>query len=391
MNQFDIVNKAVPHNFAREDPKMLLNMFGSNDLASFWLADMDFKIAEPILKEFQRLVDRGVFAYEFASGDVFNAIVDWNKKRHQLSLDNKSFIQISGVLTGIALLVRELTQPGDGILIQMPVYHQFARIIKSADRKVITNPLKIVDEHYQMDFDNLEVQLQSENVRIILICNPHNPVGRVWKKNELQQLAELADKYGLSIISDEIHSDIIYPGHRFNSIASLGASRHIALLGSPAKTFGMQSISNGYLYITDEALRNQIKGTVDSMYLGHGNAFTTFGTIAAFKYGGPWLDDLISYLSDTISWIQEYLQNELPMVKMFPVEGTYQVWLDFSELDLTADELKTIVVNKAKLALTPGNWFDRNGARFMRMNIASPRSRIQSAFKQLNLAINESI
>lgn len=391
MNPFNIINEDYQHQFARQDPKMLKNMFGSEDLTPFWIADMDFRVAQPITDELKRLVERGIYAYEFATQDVYNAIVDWNNKRHQLSLDTKSFLQISGVLTGISLLIRELTEPNDGILIQTPVYHQFAQIIKKSDRRIVRNPLQIIDGKYEMDFKDLEKKLQTENVKIILLCNPHNPVGRVWKKEELEKLTALANKHGVTIISDEIHSDIIYSGHRFNSILSLGQENHIAMLGSPAKTFGMQSISNGYIYIPNETIRKQIKNTIGAMYLNHGNALTTFATIAAFKEGGIWLDDLLHYLESNISWIQDFVQKELPFVKMYPIEGTYQAWLDFREMNLNKEELDQLITEKAKLALTPGNWFDRDSALFMRMNIASPLTKIQTAFKQLQTALSESI
>lgn len=387
MNSFDVVNENYEHKFAKQDPKMLQNMFGANNLTSFWIADMDFKVAQPITDELKRIVNRGIYAYEFATQDVYNAIIDWNITRHQLSLDAKSFIQVSGVLTGISLLIRELTQPNDGILIQTPVFHQFAQIIKKSNRKIVRNPLQIVNGKYEMDYDDLEKKLQTENIKIILLCNPHNPVGRVWKKKELEKLTALANQYNVTIVSDEIHSDIIYSGHQFNSILSFESDNHIALLGSPAKTFGMQSISNGYIYIPNENTRKKIKNRVGAMYLDHGNAFTTFATIAAFKYGGQWLDELLIYLEKNIAWIQSFLQKELPMIKMYDVEGTYQIWLDFREMDLSKEELNQLLIEKAKLALTPGNWFDRDSALFMRMNIASPLTKIQSAFQAIAVSI----
>lgn len=391
MTPFDTIKENTENLFARENPKMLQNIFGTDEVTPFWIADMDFPVAKPITEELKRIVDRGIYAYEFNPKGIINAIVDWNKKRHQLPLEKIFFLQITGVLTGISLLIRELTQQGDGVLIQTPVYHQFSQLIKTSKRRIIRNPLKIIDGKYEMDFDDLEEKLKSENVKLILLCNPHNPVGRVWKQEELQKAIELANTYEVTIISDEIHSDIIYSGHKFNSIMSLNQENHIALIGSPAKTFGMQSISDGYIYIPEEKVRKQISRVIESMYLNHGNAFTTFATIAAYKYGDEWLDKLISYLENNISWIQDFMQKELPLIKMYPVEGTYQIWLDFREMNLTKDELNRLLVEKAKLGLTPGNWFDRENTLFMRMNIASPLSKIQSAFKQLSIAVNENI
>ncbi len=388
---FDTVKDDFEQKFVKENPQILKHMFGSSDVTSFWIADMDFPVAPPIADELKRIAERSVYAYEFDTNGMFKAIVAWNKARHGQTLDRKAFVQVTGVLTGIAIAIRELTEVNDDVLIQTPVYHQFSKLIKTAGRKVIENPLQIVDGKYEMDFEDLEVKLQSENVKVILLCNPHNPIGRVWRKEELQRMVSLAQKYNVTIVSDEIHSDIIYAGHSFNSILSADSENPIALIGSPAKTFGMQSISDGFLYIPNETLRENIKETVESMYLNHGNAFTTFATIAAFKEGGPWLDEMIAYLEKTISWIQTYLKEELPMIKMFPVEGTYQVWLDFSGLNLPEKELNTLLVEKAKLALTPGSWFDKGSGQYQRMNIASPLSKIQSAFNQIRAAIHESI
>ena len=387
MSSFDDVTDGSDNKFIRHSPHMLKQLFGADDVMPFWLADMDFAVAAPITQELKRIADRGVYAYEFDAENVYRAITNWYQTRHELFLNMQSLVQVPGVLTGIALLIRELTQPEDGIIIQTPVYHQFFNVIKTANRKIISNPLQITEGHYAMDFADLENQLKPSQVKAIILCNPHNPVGRVWRSDELKQLVELATQYDVTIISDEIHSDIIYSGHAFNSMMSIAPDRHVALLGSPAKTFGMQSIANGYIYTENEVLLEKIKVVLDAMYLSHGNAFTTFGTIAAFKYGGMWLDELLAYLEKTITWIDDYLHAELPMIKMFPVEGTYQVWLDFRETGLSEKELNQLLVEKAKLGLTPGNWFGKEGSLFMRMNIASPLSKIQQAFRQLREAI----
>ncbi len=391
MSTFDTIHQNYEHRFAKSNPNMLKPIFGTTDVMPLWIADMDFKVAEPITNELQRLVDRGVYAYEFDPNKVFQVIADWNLRRHRLKLNRKSFVQVSGVLTGIALLIRELTNEGDGVMVQTPVYHQFYKIIKSADRKIVRNPLKIVDGNYEMDFEDLELKLQIENVKIILLCNPHNPVGRVWNREELQRLTELANTYKVTIVSDEIHSDIIYSKATFNSIASFDDNKHISILGSPAKTFGMQSISNGYLYIPNKDVFSKMKETIGSMYLDHGNAFSTFATIAAYTKGEKWVDELIVYLEKSMNWIQDFIRSEIPEVKMFVPEGTYQIWLDFSKLNLSDDALKDLIFIEARLALTPGTWFDKGHSHFMRMNIASPLPKLKEALYQLKIAMNESI
>lgn len=380
------------NNFAKSNPNYLKSMFGQTDLMPMWIADMDFKVAEPITNELQRLVDRGNFAYEFNATKVFNALVDWNARRHNLKLESKSFIQVTGVLTGIGVLIRELSNEGDGVLIQTPVYHQFFKVIEAASRVVIDNPLIFDGNNYQMDFVGLELKLQTKKVKIILLCNPHNPIGRVWRKKELQKLIELANKYQVRIISDEIHSDIIYLNAKFNSIASFAEStNHIAVLGSPAKTFGMQSISNGYLYIPNGQIYKRIKENIAALYLDHGNALSTYATLAAYSKGEEWLNDKVTYFEHTVRWVQKYIEKELTEIKLIRPEGTYQLWLDFSQLNLTEEALLQLIVHNAKLALTPGTWFGANGKQFMRMNIGSPLAKIQKAFYQIKTAIKQDL
>nr|WP_256489233.1 PatB family C-S lyase [Pleionea sp. CnH1-48] len=361
---------------------MLTSIYGTSDITPFWVADMDFKVAEPIQQELRRLAERGQFAYEFDDQKVYEALVGWYQRRHNIDLKPEQFAQVPGVLTGIALLIRELSEPGEGILIQTPVYHQFKHLITKANRNLIESPLRIDNGHYRMDFDDLAAKFRSGNVRAMLLCNPHNPVGRVWTKDELEALVQLANQYNVILISDEIHSDIIYSKHAFTSIASYSQQGHVALLGSPAKTFGMQSISNGYIYTLNLERLEQVKAVVDAMYLGHGNAFSTYAAIAAYTKGDEWLDELLTYLKNTLGWIQTFVETKLPLVSLYPVEGTYQVWMNFENLGLTTDEVKEKLI-AAKMGLTPGAWFGADSDYFYRMNIASPLSVIQARFREL--------
>lgn len=379
---FDKKRSVTKNSFVRNSEAMLNGIFGTTDVTPFWVADMDFPVANPIKEELQRLVDRGQFAYEFNSKGVFTAISDWYQRRHDLSLNVDNFVQVTGVLTGIALLIRELTDEGDSVLIQTPAYHQFSKVISTANRNVLKSPLKIVNNNYQMDFEDMEQKMAASEVKVMILCNPHNPVGRVWRKEELEQVVQLANKHHVTIISDEIHSDIIYSGHKFTSLMTIDANKHVALIGSPSKTFGMQSISNGYLYTENTKLLANMKAFAESLYIDHGNAFTTFATIAAFEKGEAWLDAFLGYMQGNIDWINDFLWSELPQVKMFPIEGTYQVWFDFSATGLAGDEL-TKVFGKAGFGASPGSWFDGDAKHFARMSFASPRSEIKQAFERL--------
>ncbi|NUW75589.1 putative C-S lyase [Vibrio mediterranei] len=378
---------ATQNNFIKHDSAMLNQFYGTNDVVPYWVADMDFPIANPITQELQRLVDREVYAYEFDSSRVFSAIARWNETAHNLSLDPNHFVQVPGVLSAIALLIRQFTQQGDGVLIQTPVYHQFRRLIESAGRVVAGNSLKIEDGHYTIDFDDFEQQLKQGNAKMVLLCNPHNPVGRVWTRSELQTMVDIARRYDVIIVSDEIHADIVFDAHTFTSIVSLGYEKAISIIGSPAKNFGLNSIANGYIYTDNDTLYQQIKSTVSSLAIDHGNALTTYATIAAYEKGREWFEGYLQYTQTTVHWIAEFVASSLPEITMYKPEGTNQIWFDFSKLQLAPDALKSLLVNEAKMGLTPGAWFGETNPNYYRMNIAVDRAQIQASFARLHTAI----
>lgn len=385
---FDQKNTNFENNFIRNNPEMLSSIFGTTEVTPFWVADMDFTVATPIQAELRRLADRGQFAYEFNSQAVFRAISSWYQRRHKLTLSEKNFVQAPGVLTGIALLIRELTDKGDSVLIQTPAYHQFAKVISTAGRQVIKSPLHIKDGQYQMDFSDLEAKLSDPDIKVMIQCNPHNPVGRVWTPEELKELLTIAKRHNVTIISDEIHADIIYAGHRFTSLMALDAENHVALIGSPAKTFGMQSISNGYIYTENSDLLQSMRSVSESMYLDHGNAFTTFATIAAYEQSDDWVDALLEYLQGNLDWIKAFLKEELPNISLYPVEGTYQIWMNFSATGLSGEALiKTF--GDAGFGASPGAWFDPEAQQFARMNFAASLTDIKDAFKRLKTALEQ--
>ncbi|MCH4552823.1 MalY/PatB family protein [Aestuariibaculum lutulentum] len=388
MSIFDIEHNVENH-FVKNNPKYLKMVLGTDDVMPLWIADMDFKVAPPITEALNDIVERGVYAYEDISEQVKEAIANWNLKRHGLELNPNNFIQVNGVLTAIAVILRALTEEGDGIMIQTPVYHQFYTAIKTANRTVVENPLKIENGHYAFDFENMEEQLKTGNTKVILLCNPHNPVGRVWNREELQKLVDLANIYNVIIVSDEVHSEIVFSNSKFHSILSFEKTQnHIAVLGSPAKTFGMQSIANGYIYTENKAQFETINSLVTSMYLHQGGALSAYAILAAYTHGHDWVDALVVYLEKTVDWIEIFLKTELPQVRMIRPEGTYQIWLDFSALNISERELKDLVFNKAKVGLALGSTFGTDYQLFMRMNIASPLSKIQRAFQQLKAAMD---
>ena len=379
--------KDAPSKFIKNDSQMLSQIYGTDDVVPYWIADMEFPIASPITKAMQELVHRETYSYEFDSETVFQEIAQWNKRRHGLDLNPEYFVQVPGVLSAIAILIREFSDIGDGILIQTPVYHQFRRLIESAGRKAISNTLKIEHGQYLIDFEAFEQQLQSENVKMVLLCNPHNPVGRVWTMEELAKLTEIAKKYNTLIVSDEVHADIIFDGSTFTSLSAMGYEESITIIGSPAKNFGLNSIANGYIYSDNPTLKDRIKATVSSMSLDHGNAFSTYGTIAAYRYGEQWFDEFLAYTQKNRNWIVDFMQSVLPLVTVFEPQGTNQIWFDFSGLDLPPEKLKTVLTKEAKLALAPGTWFGEPDENYYRMNFAVPMEQLMVSLTRLKEAV----
>ena len=390
MSIFDQAPEKTGDFFVRHKPEYLRMFFGTEDVTPLWVADMDLPVADPIREAVQYVAGRGQFAYEFNSDGIYAAISAWHQRRHGLALDTANFVTFPGVLTAISLLIRELTKEGDGVLMLVPAYHQFGKLITSAGRDLATSKLSYADDGYGMDFGDLDARLGADNVTAMIVCNPHNPVGRVWRPDELARLVELADRHGVTLISDEIHADIIFGDHRFTSLSSVDGGRHVSVIGSPAKTFGMQSISNGYVYTANADIHRRMKALEEGMYLGHGNAFTTYATIAAYEKGDAWLDALLDYLQGTIDEIADLLARRLPGAKMAPVEGTYQVWIDCSGLGLSAEALKA-TLGEAGFGATPGTWFDPDAGDFIRVNIAAPRGEVMAAFERFAGAVDKAV
>ena len=383
-NNPNIANKYIKH-----DSDMLNQVYGTDDLVPYWIADMEFPIAPAITEALQGLVNRETYSYEFDSETVFKTISKWNKKRHGLNLNPNNFVQVPGVLAAIALLIREFSEAGDGVLIQTPVYHQFGRLIESAGRTVINNTLKVVDDTYVIDYENFEYHLQTGAAKIVLLCNPHNPVGRVWKKEELTKLVKIANKYQVIIISDEVHADIIFEESTFTSISSFDYENTLSIIGSPAKNFGLNSISNGYIYSDNQELKDKIASTVHSMSLDHGNALTTYATIAAYEHGEEWFNQFLDYTQKNRNWILNFVKTNLPQIKAYKPEGSNQIWFDFTGLNLEESELKNLLTKEAKLGLTPGTWFREPNENYYRMNFAAPKAQIEESFSLLQSAIEK--
>lgn len=368
---------------------LLIEHFGNENALPFSVADMDFLSPDAVIDSLRKRVEHGVFGYEYRKTELFDALVTWYKNRHRFLIDPDHVEFCSGVLNAISVLINQYSDEGDGIIVQPPVFFEFRSVIRSNHRRVIKNPLTVVDGTYHMDFEDLEKKAADPKNRILVICNPHNPVGRVWTREELSTAGEICLQHDILVVSDEIHGDIVYKPHRYTPFSSLSDEivLNSATCLSPAKTFNIAGIVDAMALIANEEYRKRFRDFTRRYQIVQTNAFASAAIEAAYRDGGDWLDELLLYLRANIDFLHAYLRRNLPQVKMIEPEGTYLVWLDFEDLGMDAKALEQFLAHKAGLALNPGHWFGREGAGYARMNIACPQSTLHEGLSRLTDAV----
>lgn len=371
------------------DKSLLTEHFGNSEALPFWVADMDFRAPDAVISSLARRAEHGAFGYEYRRDSYFDALLHWYENRHQWSIDPEHVELCPSVLNGISILINQHSDKGDAIILQPPVFFEFRLVIRSNDRQMIKNPLKVVDNRYRMDFEDLEEKAADPKSKILIICNPHNPVGRVWTKDELAQAGEICRQHNVLVISDEIHGDIVYSPHHFTPFASISdglAQTSVACL-SPAKTFNIAGVVDAMAIIANEQYRQEFHDFAHRYQINKTNVFASAAIEAAYGQSGEWLDGLLTYLESNIGFLRSFLQEYLPRIKLVEPEGTYLVWLDFRALGLDARQLERFLAQEAGIALNPGYWFGREGAGYARMNIACPQRILRDALLRLAQAV----
>lgn len=370
------------------DGDMMASIFGERDLWPSWVADMDFKAAQPIQDALADRVEHGVYGYESSNPALPEAVAAWFGKRHGWPLDPEHILFSPRTLASIAVLIRLFSEEGDGVIVQPPVFYDFKMIIHANGRRLIKNPLRFDNGAYRMDFDQLESVAAEAKNTLLILCNPHNPIGRVWPKQDLARLSEICAANGVYVIADEIHGDITYRC-RYTPLASVSAASALncATCISPVKSFNLAGVASSMIVIDDEAKRSACKSWFSRAEINKNNVFTTAAMLSAYTRGEPWLDRVIEYLDENIVTLRDFLQQNIPSVKLVEPEGTYLLWLDFRDLGLDAKQLETFLVREAGIAGNPGHWFGREGAGFVRINIACPRRILLQALQNLERAV----
>ncbi len=361
----------------------------SEDLFPAGVADMDFKAPPPVLDAMQRRLEHGVFGYETVPRGLMPALMQWLKSRYGWRVKKSHILRAPNVLNALAIAASLFTDEGDGVIIQPPVFFDFFDILRENHRRLVANPLILEDGRYRMDLDDLEEKASDPRTKMIYLCNPHNPVGRVWTVAELKELGDICARHNVLVVSDEIHGDITLFGHRYTPFASLGpdyADNCISCL-SPAKSFNIASCTAAFTVIANEERRKAFQVENSRLTVNKNNAFASVAMEAAYRDGGPWLDDVLTYLEKNVDLARERLQN-VPGVELIEPEGTFLLWLDFRQLGLESDELTAFLRNEAKWAATRGHAFGEEGAGFARVNIACTRARLDAALDQLINALD---
>ncbi len=357
----------------------------------FWVADMDFETAPAVVERLQKTVAGGIYGYTDTKEDYDQAIINWYEKYFHWSPKREWLIKTPGVVFALAAAVRAYTKEGDKVLIQQPVYYPFKEVIADNKREVVSAPLSLVDGHYEIDFEELEEKLSDEKVKLFLLCSPHNPVGRVWKEEELRKIGDLCIQYNVITVSDEIHGDFTYPGYTHHVFASLGEkyAKNSVICTAPSKTFNIAGLQVSNIFIPNDTLRRRFQVAVNQAGYSQLNMLGLVACQAAYEEGREWLEELKIYLKKNLDFVREYLQENLPQIHLIEPEGTYLIWLDFRELGLPENELEDLIVNKANLWLDSGAIFGKVGEGFERINIACPRSLLEEALNNLKTAIGE--
>ena len=368
----------------------LKEMYGREDLLSLWVADMDFATPDFIIDALKRRLDHPVLGYPVQYDGYWQSVVDWIRSHHGWQVEREWMRYIPGIVKGIGMVVNVFTKPGDKIIIQPPVYHPFRLVPEHNDREIVMNPLRQVGDTYEMDFEQLE-QVIDDKCKILILANPHNPVGITWSRDTLVRLADIAVKHNLIVISDEIHCDMALYGNKHIPFASVSenAVRCSITFGAPSKTFNIAGIVSSYAIVPDPVLREKFFAWLTANEMDMATIFAMVATEAAFTEGEEWRQQMLAHIESNIDFVDEYLKANIPEVHAIKPQASYLVWLDFSALGLPHDKLIDMLVNDARLAMNDGAMFGIGGEQHTRLNVGTQRAVLEQAMKQLKEAIDK--
>lgn len=382
---FDEIIDRSGNRAAKYDER--IKKFGTEDVIPLWIADMDFRTAQPIIDACVAKAQEGIWGYTSRPASYFEAVQDWERKYYGWEPDTALMSWSLGVVQTMAALMKIYTMPGDKVLIQTPVYSEFYDIPEAIGRVVVENPLIEQDGRWQIDFEDFEKK--AKECKVFLLCNPHNPLGIVWEPEQLRRMAEICMKHHVLLISDEIHSDLVFHGKKHTRIASISKQigQYAVTCVSVTKTFNLAGLQASTAIFPNAAMKRDFDRYWSSMDIHRNSAFSSVAIETAYREGREWLEQLLEYLSGNMEFVKEYCRQHIPQIKPNLPDATYLVWLDCRELGLSNEQLRKFMIEKAKIGLNEGNSFGRSLSGFMRLNVACPRSVLEKALGQLEAAV----
>ncbi len=361
--------------------------FGTFDVTPMWVADMDFAAPAAITRALMERAAHPVYGYTLYPESMVEALMSWLKKRHGWEIEREWIVMCPGVVTALHATVLAVTQSGESVIVQSPVYAPFYSCVTTTGRRLVLNPLKLKDGRYTIDFDHLE-QCAADGARLLILCSPHNPVGRVWSRDELERILEIARKHDLVVLADEIHADLVYPGIKHTALATLAVDGDSIITAvAPSKTFNIPGLGLSALIVPNPAHRAALRKVFDQLHVQASNPFSITAFEVAYREGEPWLESLLVYLQETREFVRHYLSSHLPGIHLIEPEGTFLLWLDCRALGLNDEELQRFFVQDARVGLSPGTVFGMGGSGFMRMNIGTPRRIVATALERIKCAL----
>lgn len=361
--------------------------FGTDDLLPLWVADMDFASPDFVIESIKKRLDHPILGYTLTDDEFYSSIIGWMQKRHNWKVEKEWIRNLPGVVPGLVFSMLSLTEPGDKIVVQPPIYPPFLFTVQQNKRELVYNQLIEIDGTYRMNLEELE-KLAKEGAKMLFLCSPHNPGGMVWSKEILEKVAEIAEKYGMIVVSDEIHADLVLEGNKHIAYASINesAKNHSITLMAPSKTFNIAGMSMSIALIPNAKLRVRFNRIVDHLQAGSGHVLGFEALKSAYNNGHEWLDQLIEYLQGNIDYVIDFIQQHIPEIVPMRPQASFLVWLDCKKLNMNDGDLKDFLVNKAKLGLNHGPTFGPGGEGYQRINIGTPRSILEEAMKRLHQA-----
>ena len=374
---------CVKHDFA-------MQIKGRNDLLPLWVADMDFRLPDEILSDFHKRIDHGIFGYSGPTADYYDALNKWFSAHYSYTVKPEWVSVGCGTVFSLATAVKAFTKPGEACIIQQPVYYPFCGVIERNGRKMVNSQLHYENGRYSIDFDDFEQKIVENGVKLFILCNPHNPVGRVWTREELARLADICLSHDVAILSDEIHADFIYPGHSFTSLMTFDEKyrKSLVVCNSPSKTFNVAGLQPSNVIIPNKELRDKFEAEKAATGCGSVSAMAIQATVSCYSKGDDWARELVEYITENKNCFKRFIEENLVKARFVEPEGTYLVWVDFSGYGFSDDELEHIMVDEARLWLDAGSLFSTATGQFERFNIACPRATVEQCLKQLKEALD---